>query len=479
VDRSDRSSRMQWLRRATQYASLVAFVLLVVVAPWMDWGLLPSQLFSRLDPLVGLTAVLASRTLMAYAALGLLTVGLTLAFGRAWCGWLCPLGTMLDVVPARSRAGSRRLAGWLRHGKYVTFVVVVGAAAMGTLALMVLDPITIVMRPLQELAMPLVGSDAVGISVGGYLSRDAIGLVAYLSLVPLAIVLLLNAVARRFWCRSLCPLGGMLSLLSTAALVRRHVDQGACTKCGTCARECPTSAIMPKKGFASAPTECTTCQRCVDVCPESAISFGVVRDLKPVHGPDRREALVTLGATGASLAAVLVAPKAASASEILRPPSTDEARLAERCVRCGACYAACPTGALRPSTSLMSESGLWTPMLDERPPHCTWNCNLCAAVCPTDALHTPTAEEAEALGLDAVAWVDRQRCVAWARGKDCFKCSTVCPIAGALTSVKTRAATPFGIREAKAPVVVPDLCIACGLCSTVCPASPPAIHVTR
>lgn len=478
VNRTNRIFRQEWLRRGVQLLSLAAFVSLVVIAPWLNMGWLPAQLFSRLDPLVGLTIVIASRALIMYAVLGLITVALTLLFGRAWCGWLCPLGTLLDFVPAAPRERARRVPGWWRWGKYMTFAIVLGAAIFGTLVPMVLDPITIAMRPLQELVMPYLGSDAVGISVGSYLSRDAVRFVAWLALVPLAIVLSLNALARRFWCRSLCPLGGMLATLSNVSLVRRVVDTEACTRCATCYKECPTGAIVPKKEFASSAGECIDCLHCVDVCPENAISFKPAGRLTPVYEPERRETVATLGATGLSVAGVLVLPRVTPGREILRPPSTTEARLAERCVRCGACYAACPTGALRPSTDLLSQAGLWTPMLDERPAHCSLNCNLCARVCPTDALHTPTEDEALLLGLGAVAKVDRTTCAAWSRGHACLKCARVCPIVGTIGSERVVVQTRFGPKTVDAPVIREETCIACGLCSQACPEMPPAIRLS-
>ncbi len=197
------------------------------------------------------------------------------------------------------------------------------------------------------------------------------------------------------------------------------------------------------------------------------------------YDPDRREGFALLGVTGASVAAVLALPKIAGDQEILRPPSTDEQRLTELCVRCGACYSACPTGALRPSTAAFTESGLWTPMLDVRPEHCTMDCNLCAKVCPTDALHTPTPKEARELGLGSAAVVDKERCVGYRKGEQCMNCQATCPILGAITSTR-RTVNWHGVpRTASVPHVNPDLCVACGECSGVCPVMPPAIEVKR
>ncbi|HPA71318.1 MAG: 4Fe-4S binding protein [Spirochaetes bacterium] len=46
----------------------------------------------------------------------------------------------------------------------------------------------------------------------------------------------------------------------------------ACTSCGTCAEECPASAISEGKNTYVIDKEaCTECGTCVDVCPAEAI----------------------------------------------------------------------------------------------------------------------------------------------------------------------------------------------------------------
>lgn len=472
--------RREWFRRVFQVIVLVTFVVFTVFAPSWGLGWVPTQVLSRLDPLVGLTILIASRALVAYAAAALITVAVTLVFGRAWCGWVCPIGTVIDLVPGRMPTRKAPLPAWWRFGKFVTLAIVLAAAIFGTLWPMFLDPITIATRPLQELAMPAVGIDAVGQSVGAFLSRDAIGLLAMLSLVPLVVAVGLNAVAKRFWCESVCPLGGLLGAISLGPGVRRRVDHDACISCAKCATACPTRAIDRARDFESSAAECVTCLRCLDVCPTDAVKFSpFASDAEtPAVGLDRREALGLLGTTGASLAFTLALPHAHTGEEILRPPGTTEARLAQQCVRCGACYSACPTGSLLPSTSLTSTAGLWTPMLEApRPAHCSLNCNLCAQVCPTDALHIPTPIEAERLGLGAVAHVDRNWCIAWAKGKDCMACQSACPISGAIYSTTEYNPGWRSVGEARVPHVNTDLCVACGQCTLVCPARQPAIVV--
>jgi ferredoxin len=351
---------------------------------------------------------------------------------------------------------------------------------------MVLDPLTVLTRPLQELLRPYMGTDAVGLATGALVSRGAVSSVAVLSLVPLGALLALNAVSRRFWCTALCPLGGLLAVISHAPGFRRVVDRDSCRSCGSCAKRCPMGAIRPDKDFSSETGECIACGTCIDECRFGALGFHVTLPGRGAfaHDPDRRSAVLAAGTAAAGLVVVATPvlrprpdiPDPVLDGPILRPPSTDDARLAQLCVRCGACYGACPTGALHPSLSLSNPAGPWTPMLDVRPLHCTLNCNRCAGVCPTDALHTPTAEEAVALGLGVVASIDTRRCRAWARNKTCLLCVGVCPISGALTAVDRPPGLPtFRRVPVQVPRVDRDLCVGCNVCSGACPVQPPAI----
>ena len=73
-----------------------------------------ADLFSRLDPLLMLTASLAGRAVVSGIALAGITILLTLLFGRVWCGWLCPLGTLLEWLSPRRPRLKAPAEGWRR-----------------------------------------------------------------------------------------------------------------------------------------------------------------------------------------------------------------------------------------------------------------------------------------------------------------------------------------------------------------------------
>jgi len=80
------------MKTLTQSFSLALFSLLFVLAAFTmpDW--LPADVYLRLDPLLGVSAILAGREWIPRVMWSLIVIGATLAVGRFFCGYLCPLG---------------------------------------------------------------------------------------------------------------------------------------------------------------------------------------------------------------------------------------------------------------------------------------------------------------------------------------------------------------------------------------------------
>ena len=135
------------LRQITQYVMLGLFFYLIFGTLPDANTFLPTDLFFRLDPLATLAASVAGRFLLASLLLSLITIGLTLLFGRVWCGWLCPLGTVLDIFKVRRRSDEtiQRPSRW-RNAKYIAVLAIVVAALFANQTLMILDPITLLTR---------------------------------------------------------------------------------------------------------------------------------------------------------------------------------------------------------------------------------------------------------------------------------------------------------------------------------------------
>lgn len=489
-------------RRLRQISQVVAFLLFasLVVLTYQRASPGWSALFVRLDPLLTLGASVAGRTLIAGFWLALITVALTLLFGRVWCGWLCPLGTLLDWITPRKQARNdrNRLPNpperW-RTVKYLVLLLILFAAALGNLTLFFLDPITLSIRSLSAAIWPALGQAVYGVEDALYgfqslwpvLDRIDQWFVyplfrgvrsAFLYVVPvfalLATIVALNWWAPRFWCRYLCPLGAMLGFLSKWALVRREVDDN-CIGCSLCARRCPTGTIDPDRGFRSDPAECIVCFDCVADCPQAGVAFRRVRGWHGAerlpYDPGRREVLLGLGGAAVGVSLLQIEPAAQNpALGPLRPPGATLVDFGDLCIRCGLCIRTCPTQGLQPTLLEGGWQHLFTPQLVPRQGYCLYGCTACADVCPTGAIPPLPAEEKQrtAIGL---ASVNTARCLPWAYDTPCIVCEEMCPVPDkAIQLEEVEVVTETGDRLIlQRPSVVREKCIGCGICEHKCP----------
>jgi MauM/NapG family ferredoxin protein len=500
-------SRKKWItvRKAVQIAALLIFITLVVMARRGGW---PADVVNaplRLDPLLMLAHALATRTLLIGSLLALIVVVLTLIFGRAWCGWLCPLGTVLDLFTLKHwRKKNAGVSDHWRAVKYLLLLIIIAAAIFGNLSLLIFDPITIMVRTVSIGVWPAADQFVTGLErtlyevpflqdpisafdtalrpavfplEPAYYREAALFAAIFVGLIAL------NAIAPRFWCRYLCPLGGLLGVISKIAIFRREV-QGDCTACGACQIKCPTDTIgslahpstplrSAQDAFVSDPAECTLCLDCWAVCAQSGVkfpahfSFAKRRD----YDPNRRQVLIALGTTIAGLAVLNSdAVVRRDHPHLLRPPGARENDLLDKCVRCNLCSRACPTSGLQPSIVEAGLEGFWTPILVPRLGYCDYSCNACGQVCPVQAI-PPLSLDEKRQQVIGKAYIDQNRCIAWADHRDCIVCEEMCPLPEkAITLEKTEVLKTDGTPgTVQLPHVDREKCIGCGICEYKCP----------
>ncbi|MGD2175414.1 MAG: 4Fe-4S binding protein, partial [Candidatus Brocadiaceae bacterium] len=513
--------RRVWPRRIRRVVQAAAFLLVLAFIVWMpaliegrgrgDW-------LMRFSPFSGLSASISAWELIAFFWPALVLFVLALVLGRYFCGWLCPLGATLDVA---DRALGRRRAlpsvpedgPSFEHvrGRRLKYYVLAGclvAAFLGVSAFGLLDPLSIAVRSYVVVVHSYVVEGLVSLFGAFGLTGAAKGtrsaLIAettplfgihLLTLLVFLVVLGLEVVRRRFWCRYLCPLGAMYALAGTVARTKRSVSE-ECIECGQCVRACPTSCISPD-GHRTLNGECILCLDCQAVCPTRAVSFLSSTPAEQAESVDlsRRGALTAVAAGALAYPAFRLKPAAelAKGDPLIRPPlaGKDTEAFLAKCLRCGQCMRACPTHVIQPAGLRAGLEGLWTPHLVPRLGYCVYECDACGRACPSGAIPRFTLEEKHrsAMGL---AYVDRVRCIPWrgnqrrdeegfvADDHNCGVCEEVCPVPGKAIHFRRvyggggqgegrgRAAGD-GRQELRLPYVREEACVGCGFCEASCP----------
>ncbi|PKQ17257.1 MAG: (4Fe-4S)-binding protein [Actinobacteria bacterium HGW-Actinobacteria-7] len=183
----------------------------------------------------------------------LMSLAVSLAFKRGFCGWICPVGTVWELFAALGRrlfGRNVRIPRWLDlAGRGFRYLL----ASLFMFALMV---------------VPL--SEAVGFRQLPYMWTADLKIVhlmaqpSWLAVAGLAAVL--SVLFGPVWCRYLCPLGGLYSSVGAASPCAVSRDAEICIHCGRCAQVCHAFVDPSKVSRVHAP-ECDGCMDCVKECP--------------------------------------------------------------------------------------------------------------------------------------------------------------------------------------------------------------------
>lgn len=492
---------IRWLRRISQAAIFGFFVFLFLNTEYKDTDILPYavNIFLRLDPLVAAAASIASRALIPLLWPALVTVLLTLVWGRFFCGWVCPLGALFDF--SQLLIGKRRSTGSLPkqlvYLKYLLLAALAGSTLFTLQLVFLFDPISILIRsfavavfPAMNLAANSLFAKLYATDIGAVTSVSE-PLYAFLKQHFLAFeqphfhtavvtgsiffaILALEYIERRFWCRYICPLGALFGLISRFGLIRRNLSEPDCTGCTLCRRDCRMGAVGDE--FATDPSECIACFDCEALCPEQAISFKTGDRHKSLPPDLSRRGLLWscgLGIAAAPLFGAEAIAKTGNPARIRPPGALAEAEFLARCTRCGECMRVCIANGLQPTLFEAGLIGLWSPVLVPRIGYCEYNCTLCGQVCPTGAITQLALPEKKKIKI-GLAEVDRSRCLPWKGDSECIVCEEHCPTPQ--KAIRLREEQVFSVNAAeplllKRPYVDENLCVGCGICETKCPLS--------
>ena len=494
-------------RRVFQILFLVLFLVLLTLTVW-PLGTIFLGGFLLSDPLLAINSV-ANGVIKWELVLAIPVLLSPLVIGRAFCGYVCPLGFLVELFgPRRERHPGPRARKILRKVPLFGLVAVLFLVVFGSAVFLVFDPLSIFTRTATTLVYPAVdrglrlagdvlyvapplrgGVDRVNDVLTGRLVF-AEGLAYKLQLVMLVMfvgILAVSFVERRLWCRHLCPLGALLGLVGRSAIYSRVVDDRACSTCEACAAVCPMDAV--RDGGRS--TDCSRCQlglECADACPHGAIRWGRNPRKQHVHDPSRR-ALLQAGGLAIIGGFFLFTGlgRVQRNVHLVRPPGArTELDFMATCARCAQCMKVCPTNVIQPAVFDAGIEGFFTPQMDYRRGYCDWSCNECGKVCPTQAIRKLTLDE-KRLKVIGRAYIDRNTCIPWAEGRDCLVCEELCPTPDKAIIFETGTVGGQGSSGVqgggagqgtganaegaivKLPYVVPERCIGCGICEYKCP----------
>ena len=550
-----RNATLRRLRLASQIVFFALFVFLLVRTEFpgsirsaaldvrIPW---PVGWFLEADPLVALATALSTGTLYRNLLWALPFLLLAILAGRAFCGWMCPLGSLhhfISSLKSDAKRGARlidsnRYKRW-QAAKYYVLAAVLVMALFGSVAGLLLDPLSFLVRSMSVAVLPTINAairagldtaygwelgplKTVSTVSGAVLNATVLSFKqprfngAFLIGALFVFLLVLNTRVTRFWCRAICPLGAMLGVCSRWSLAQMRKHEEKCDDCRRCLLHCQ-GGDDPVPGAAWRKAECHLCLNCLNDCPTGGISFAWSTRPSPAAQtrelPElKRRALLTSMAAGAAMVPLMRSGpglKTPAGTFLIRPPgSLDETHFLDRCIRCGDCMKVCPTNAIHPAALEGGVESLWTPVLVPRIGYCEPNCVLCSQVCPTGAIWEITVAEkigSRDSGLGArnsdentdnaptpapvksdpirigTAFYDRGRCLPWAMGIECIVCEEWCPTSPkAIHLVPADVVDRYGeAKTVKQPFIDPTLCTGCGACEYACPIKgSPAVYVT-
>ncbi|MGW8161940.1 MAG: 4Fe-4S binding protein [Desulfobulbales bacterium] len=500
-------TRLAPWRRFSQAIFLLVFFFLFIKTDYTGSDQLEYavNIIFRIDPLLAACVILAVKGIVALMLPAIALLALTIILGRFFCGWVCPMGTLIDFCHPISKPQNKQIDTLYPGLPYILLFFVLAGALFGLPIAGYIDPFSILVRGLAIAVYPALNHGLTAFFTFTY--QGAPGFVnsvtepaysflkatilpfnqkyytlVFLSAAILLSVFLLELMQRRFFCRNLCPLGGLFGLTARIGFFKGRGGNDDCRQCRKCRTVCRMGAIDEDRRIAM--ERCILCMDCLDKCPRGTITFSYARlPLPPTPISFSRRAVFTSLAGAALLPLFSGIRGLAKVPDplLIRPPGAlPEQEFLDRCVRCSECMKVCIGNALHPSFLESGLEGMFSPRLIARIGYCEFNCTLCGQVCPTGAISKLQMPDKHIFKIGH-AFFDKNLCLPYAKGIPCIVCEEHCPTPD--KAIKFRNATVVNDRgqniEVKQPYIVDSLCIGCGICENKCPLpARPAVYVT-
>jgi len=195
---------------------------------------------------------------------------LTLVGPKLFCGWVCPVGAVQELIAMladklriRRRKPSFRISQAVRVSLFLAFVFVSGTAVLHAVA-----------ANGQRVALSLY--DYINAFHGFEVALQPTLLDNAVHFLPFLLTLAFAFFVYRPFCYFVCPIGLLTNLVENFALFRVVLKRPACNDCGACALKAPCPTVPEILKDAAYRPDCFSCTVCVNSCrPKGALEFGI------------------------------------------------------------------------------------------------------------------------------------------------------------------------------------------------------------
>lgn len=210
----------------------------------------------------------------AFVVLLAVLLAYTLVFGRFFCGYACAFGSLGDWLHALYLFICRKIkkkplkfnqtaARVMSYVKYGILVLICALCFLGMYAGFAGTSPWDVFSMIRSLNFTHLGSYQVGIVI-------------------LAAIFVGMAVKERFFCRFLCPMGAIFSMIPVLPFFSLRRTRDKCIRgCSNCTKICPSDIELPDSGVLEVSGDCFQCQKCIGNCPKANVHCAVSEKL---HG---------------------------------------------------------------------------------------------------------------------------------------------------------------------------------------------------
>ncbi len=259
-----KKNRDQELRRKIQYSflgiTMIVVVLLINGIFCSAHGFCPysSICFGAMSLNPGFAKLLYPIVVI----IGLLIAITSVFWGRRFCGYICPFGTVQEMIsnlnPRSKKNKQLHLPVWLHNFlnsfKYVVLLITIVAA----------------FRSIQYVYMKFCPVLAVSHPQN----------ITIASTITLFVIFIVGYFINRFWCRYLCPYAAFMNVFQYLGRLlhipskRIHASEEFCINCGQCSKNCPMQILIHEEKRVEN-VNCIFCLKCLQSCP---VENGIVLD---------------------------------------------------------------------------------------------------------------------------------------------------------------------------------------------------------